>query len=198
MRIFNADGTERIGSHSVSGVEAVGCGIGTMIAGRANQTDTSTAVITTNRLHGIPFFSPRRGGNVQNILIELTGAAVGNIVCGLYATSDSDRDINPSSKLAQGTAVSSGSTGVKTFTINYELTPGLIYWVAVNSSGGATVRTVPKTAVMPILGSSASNLSGVITHKYVASSYSSTMPSTFGTPTNGSSDIPAIGITFSS
>lgn len=93
--------------------------------------------------------------------------------------------------LATATGLNTGTTGDKSGTLSFTLSPGQIYWASLISSAAATVRALAVGSVQASLGRTANNTT-VISYLFAAGS-GSTLPATAPTSlTAGTGSCPAI------
>ncbi len=159
------------------------------IANLGNCTALTTGAPTANTLRALPFIAPARGGRLDRIACNVTTLLAGNLRLGIYKAI-SDSNIYPGSLLAVSGDISSGTTGVKSYTIDLALNPGELYWLAHVGSVAATLRCMAVGGVGPIMGmtsalSTAPNAGYSVAHTYGA------LPSVF---TAGGSVITAVPI----
>lgn len=168
----------------------------------ANQSGVNalqSAALVANILRAMPFIAPARGGTLDRLAFAVTSFVAGNARIGLY-TNTSDSVIYPDALLADSGSISTGSNGVKTYTLSQTLTPGRMYWLAIVSDSTATIRTLNGASTGNLMGNPASFL----VNPYVGLSVSFTydvLPGTFtagATPFNSTSTpVPALGYRFS-
>lgn len=137
-------------THTLSAVSPIRYGGGMRyIAGAVGGTALTTLALTANRLYLIPFVPPRNM-TIANLAIEVTTASAGNCNLGLYQGNYSDVTLN---LVADGGVVSTGTAGVVNgAAINYALTPGNLYYAALNPAAVATVRAVAVAGQYPWFG----------------------------------------------
>ena len=115
-------------------------------AGMVNATVLTTGAPSANFLRALPLITGR--ATLDRIAINVTAAAAGLIRLGIYAD---DGNLYPSSLILDAGEVSTGTTGVKTLTINQTLAPGL-YWLAFNNNATPTLRYLTTTSILPAWG----------------------------------------------
>lgn len=122
----------------------------------ANCSNASSLTLTgagASQLWALPFVSPQRGGVLDRLgfsVINPTGGTNGRI--GLYSNT-SDSNIYPAALLEDSGDLSTATSGSKTYTINRELLPGRIYWVAyVASSASPGLMAINASGISGILG----------------------------------------------
>jgi hypothetical protein len=138
---------------------------------------TATAV-TANRLYAIPFLCPK-AITLDQIAFNVTTLLAGKARCGIY----NDSGLYPSSLLLDGGELDTGTTGVKSTTINQALSASSLYWLAFLANAAVTIRGFAVASMLPILG--ISNALGTAQNLglYVSQTYGA-LPGTFpGTPT---------------
>lgn len=124
------------------------------VAGVVGGTALTTLALTANTIWGIPFV-PSKDCSLDTILIEVTTlGASSSARVGIYT---GDGNLHPLTLVAESTtgAVSTATTGVKTFSFSTPvvLKGGTTYWVALtNNATAPTVRAVPVAAGIGILG----------------------------------------------
>ncbi len=101
-------------------------------------------------------------------------------------------DLNglPNTKLYESSTLDLSTTGIKTATTSFTFTAGTTYWLALNTSGVATISAIPNTAVIPI----ANNGVGAITMQRNSSVVLGSAPSTYFYQTTQSTAVPLIWI----
>jgi len=154
---------------------------------------TVSTALTANRIYAHPLIVAKTI-TVDIIAVNCTTLiAGGGLRLGIY----SDNNGEPGALLLDAGAVSTAATGVKTITITQQLTAGL-YWLAAASSHAThAFRTPAIAATLNIIGVASTLPTGVATHFYAAHTYGA-LPSTFPTPTEGTTLIyPAVFIRLS-
>ena len=157
----------------------------------ANATALTTGAPTANVLRALPFIAPERRARLDRIAVNVTTLLAGNLRVGLYRnTSPGGQNLYPGALLADSGDISSGTAGVKSYTISQDLDPGEIYWLAHVGSVAATLRCLAVGGVGPLLGVSsalgtASSAGVSVAHTFGA------LPSTF---TAGGAEITAVPI----
>ncbi len=153
------------------------------VAGMVNATALSTLTVVKNFLYALPFVAPAFGGTVDQLALNVTTSSAGNVRVGIYDNT-SPLNLCPLSLIVDGGAVSTGSTGVKTFTVDVDLSPGKLYWLACVFDATPTVRAIDVAGMRGIQGSS--SLSMAINAGMLAFFTYATLPSVFpwssGTP----------------
>ena len=123
------------------------------IANCANATALTTGAMAAGTLRALPFVAPARGGTLDRIAAEVTTAAASqNIRLGLYRNKTGEADIYPGALLADSGSISSGTTGVKSYSLSQALEPGKIYWLVLNTSASITMRGLAVGGVSHFLG----------------------------------------------
>ena len=141
-----------------------------------NCTASTTTALTANVARAWPFIV-RKGFAIDRIQFEVTTLVAGNCVVGIYNSNSSNY---PNALLLQGTAASTGTTGLKTTTISSTLVDDTLYWMAYNASAAPTLRAVSQAAVPAILGNDGTvGTNRQITGLTVAQTYNATMPATY-------------------
>ena len=154
-------------------------------AGLLTAVTLATFTMTGNRIFAMPFVSPRRGGTIGDIEIYVTtGAATTSAVMGLYENT-SESGLYPGTLVASGVPelTTTTSSEKRTWTINYTLKPGVLYWLAVVSNGAPVIRGLSTNQAHYILGTASSANTTWTTHLYATHTYNSTLPASF--PTTG-------------
>lgn len=121
------------------------------VAGLANATALTAAAVTANRLYAVPFVAPTHGGVIDQLALNVTTLAAGNTRVGIY-DNVSPMNLCPGLLIVDGGAVSTGTTGVKTFSVNVNLTAGKLYWMACVFDAAPSVRTISVSGMWAILG----------------------------------------------
>lgn len=163
------------------------------IAGDTTGAALTTGALTAARQYFVPMVV-QRAVTLSGLRISVATAVAGTASVGLYAnTTDASGNDGPGVLLTSATGLDTGTTGDKSgaFPATFTLLPGVLYWVSLIGSAGATVRVLPIAARGPELGRLVNN-ANAITHLYVAGS-GSTLPSTANaTQTNGTGNTPAV------
>jgi hypothetical protein len=141
----------------------------------------STATLVASRLFAFPFIVPKTI-TLDRIAINVYTAGTGNARMGIYRNSES-LGLYPDQLVLDSGEVSIASTGVKSVTINQQLTAGL-YWLVIVSNGVPVVRGCAILGITPLLGyTSALGAEGAAVGLYVSFTYAA-LPTTFpSTPT---------------
>lgn len=161
------------------------------IVGDVNGTALLTQALTAGRQYFVPLVVPRQV-SLTGLRINVTTAAAGTASIGIYdntVVSDSDA---PGSLLASVTGLDTGTTGNKTDSLSYTLSPGTLYWASLIASAAATVRALAVGSQQTALGRAVSTTT-VVSYLYAAGS-GSTLPSTAPTALTAASGlaVPAI------
>jgi hypothetical protein len=154
---------------------------------------TVSTALTANRIYAHPFVVPKTI-TLDRIAVNCTTlGTASNLRLGIYSDSNSE----PGSLVLDAGAVDTTTTGVKALTINQQLTAGL-YWLAAVSNNGTHAFRVPAIAsTVNVFGVASTLPTGVGTHFYAAQTYGA-LPSTFPTPTEGTSLVyPAVFVRLS-
>lgn len=121
---------------------------GVIVANWSGTAGSGTAALAANRLYFMPLLIPARKPTIDQLLFEVTVVGTGSVNAriGMYAATSST-DWTPSgAPLADSGSIAvgatGGSTGVKTYSVSIQPNPGLMYWLAIGSSGAVTVRTI--------------------------------------------------------
>ncbi|MDX1961181.1 MAG: hypothetical protein SFU98_21610 [Leptospiraceae bacterium] len=157
-----------------------------------NGTALTTAVLTANVVHLMPFILERRK-LITNMAFNVTTAAVGNARLGIYRDSG---NLYPGLSLVRpATEINLNSTGTKSVGIGFGCPQGL-YWLAITTSVNVTIRGFAVTGLNPILGydntlSTACGLGYQINRTYSA------LPTTFpaGATIKTAAPLPALFLT---
>jgi len=156
-------------------------------------TALTTGAVTLGRLYAIPFLCPK-AITLDRIAFNVTTLLAGYARAGIYSDTGS---LYPGARLLDGGEISTGTTGVKSATINQALAAG-IYWLAFLASVAVTVRCFAVASLIPILG--ISNALGTAPNLgiYAAQAYGA-LPASFpGTPTMiTATPIPAVFVRLS-
>jgi hypothetical protein len=93
---------------------------------------------------------------MSSISIEVT--TVGTAT-NLYLRVYSDLNGAPNSYLFGSTFVNGATTvGIKTYSYSYQFIAGNLYWLALNSDGAATLRSISVGSSMPIQSTAGTNI----------------------------------------
>lgn len=106
---------------------------------------------TANVLRAYPFVAPARPSSVDRIAFEVTTLAAGNGRVGLW-TNTADDNLYPDALLADGGSISTGTTGVKSATVDVPLVSGQLYWLSLVTSAAPALRTMQLYGLGVILG----------------------------------------------
>jgi hypothetical protein len=155
---------------------------------------TVSTALTSGRIYAHPFLCPktitldRIGVNCTTLI------AAGKLRLGIY----NDNNGEPGTRLLDAGEVDTSATGVKTLNISQQLTGGVLYWLVAASNSGTHAFRVPAIAATINVGGVGSTLgTAVMTHYYAAQTYGA-LPSSFPTPTEGTSLVyPAIFVRLS-
>lgn len=154
---------------------------------------TVSTALTANRIYAHPFIVSktitldRIGVNCTTLI------ASGGLRLGIY----SDTNGEPGALVLDAGTIDTSTTGVKTITINQQLTAGLYWLVAASNSATHAFRVPAIAATLNVFGVASSLGTAVGTHFYAAFTYG-TLPSTFPTPTEGTTLVyPAIFVRLS-
>lgn len=163
------------------------------VATTATAMTVSTA-LTANRIYAHPFIVPKTI-TLDRIAVNVTTlVASGQLRLGIYSDSNSE----PNSLILDAGTVDTSTTGVKTITINQQLTAGLYWLVAASNSATHAFRVPAIASTINVCGVANTLPTGVMTHYYATFTYG-TLPSTFPTVTEGTSLVyPAIFVRLSS
>jgi hypothetical protein len=116
------------------------------IAGLLNATTLTTKSITGgSRTYWWPFVVTRKI-TIQTVAINVTASATATVSIGVYSSTAQGY---PNALLQSATVSYSAESGVKTASFSITLNPGL-YWLAMRSSAGITVRAIPVGACMAL------------------------------------------------
>lgn len=160
------------------------------IVGDVAGTALATLALTASRQYFVPFTVPRAVA-LTGLRISVTAAAAGTASVGIYGNALVSGDDAPGTLLASATGLNTGTTGDKSGTLSFTLSPGQIYWASLISSAAATVRALAVGSVQTSLGRTANNTT-VISYLFAAGS-GSTLPATAPTSlTAGTGSCPAI------
>jgi hypothetical protein len=161
--------------------------------GVANNVSLTTTAISASTIRLHPFIVERAttfdaiAANVTNLVLST------NIRLAIY-TDDGNCYPNALVSGSDSGNLSSATAGVKSFQFASSITlqPGL-YWLAINSDGGPTVRAIPQNGALPILGYD-NTLSTIAGSGYTVSSTFGAFPSTL--PAGGTIVQPVIPAVF--
>jgi hypothetical protein len=118
-----------------------------------NGTGLGTVALAANNLFAAPFVAPPRSAMIDRLAVYVTtGVASSTVRLGIYdATSESN--LYPNNLLWDSGALATATTNaIAGGTPNLTLTPGRLYWAALNSSSNPTVRAVAVGGACPIFG----------------------------------------------
>jgi len=155
----------------------------------AGSTAATTLALTASRTYWIPF-TVNKQATITTIAINVTTASAGTHYVGIYASNDL---LQPTGSPLVSCSFDTGSTGVKTASVNLVLSPG-VYWACWAAGSAATVRAIALAASVSL--GLASLGTANTTHFYTSGS---TLPDPAPTSgyTAGSSALPAVGMAFS-
>jgi len=119
-------------------------------SGTYSSSAPVTQTISANTTQAFPFIVGT-GFTIDRIEFEVPpgSSATGQCMVAIY---DSDTNLYPNNRLAQGIDQSTSSVGVKTDAISVTLADNTLYWLAINCKTGVTLRALPVTAIPNILG----------------------------------------------
>lgn len=117
-------------------------------AGVVDAHALTTVAPTANVLRAFPFIVPYNT-TLDRIAINVTTLTSGNQRLGIYAD---DGNCHPGALLLDAGVVTTGTTGVKTITINQAITVGTLLWLALVGDAAPTLRAIPSSAGIPIVG----------------------------------------------
>ncbi len=162
------------------------------VAGMANATALSTLTVLNNFLYALPFVAPAYGGTIDQLALNVTTSSAGNVRLGIYDNT-SPLNLCPLSLVVDGGAVSTSSTGVKTFTVDVDLSPGRLYWLACVFDATPTVRALDVAGQWAILGSSSLStpINAGLLASYTYAALASVFPSSSGSSLTSAG--PALG-----
>lgn len=148
------------------------------MAGGMNAVAPLTGGRPIDELQATPFLSGR-GGKLDTIAIEVTTlAALGVGRIGVYSSVSND-NFYPDALLADSGEFSTATTGVKSATVNVELEPNRIYWLAVVFGVAAPVLRVPASNAMANPLGHPATLGGNTSRRMVSGYAYAAFPSTF-------------------
>lgn len=155
-----------------------------------NSTALTTLGLTANRIYYIPFVPPI-SITITSLAVEVTTASAGTGRIGIYDTAN----FRPSELIAGSVInINTGTTGVKSGTVNITLMAGKLYWLALINTSAATIRAVAVAGVQTLMGI-ATGGTAWNTHYFQAGS-GGVLPATAGTPSSGTGALPAIYVTY--
>lgn len=158
-------------------------------------TALTTGALTANRLYATPFICPT-AITIDRIGLNVTTLLAGKARVGIYT----DSAMYPSG-LVSGTdaaELDTGTAGVKSNTISVGLSANTLYWLAICTNAGVTVRCFAVASMLPILG--LSNALGTAQYLGMYASYTyAALPANYpATPTMiTSTPIPAVFVRLS-
>jgi hypothetical protein len=155
-----------------------------------NATAATTLALTASRVYWIPFVVPRKV-NITQLAINVNTAVSGTHYVGIYA---SDYYWQPTGSPLVSASFDTGSTGVKTGSVNVILQIG-VYWFAWAGNSAATVTAIALAGCASLgLG----NLGTANTTYYYTSGITLPDPApTSGYTVGTGSAVPAVGVVFS-
>ncbi len=131
----------------------------TYVAGCINGVALTAASSTAGRTEFIPFISPRRGGTLVRVYIQITGGSpTGDMTIAVYdSKSDGDGvlvqdDLRPDGAALGSETLPLSAPGVYTFTLNADLEPCRVYWLACYTENSVTIRQLPVGGAQSWLG----------------------------------------------
>lgn len=128
-------------------------GVVDYIANAINGTALTTGSTVASTIYAMPFVAPARGGVLDRIAAEVTTLNAGdNLNLGLYENKADPRDVYPGTRLETSGSISTATTGIKSYGISRTLTPGRIYWLALNTSDATAFRCLAVGGVSAFLG----------------------------------------------
>lgn len=152
----------------------------------------STGAPTANVLRAVPFITGPKV-TLDRIGINVTSAVSGNQRLGIYT----DNNGYPGDLVADLGVVTTGTTGVKEITISpaQSLAANTLYWLAIVGDAAPTVRTVPVSTLLPILGLDSGYGTALGVGWSVSFTYAA-LPATFtaGGSAITADPVPAIGV----
>ena len=156
-------------------------------------TAISTFTLTANRIYAHPFYVPKTI-TLDRIAVNVTTlVASGKCRLGIY----SDNNCEPGTLLLDAGEVDTSATGVKSLTINQQLTENNLYWlVFVSNSATHVVRGAPVASILVVLGFD-NNLGTAGVKAFYATQTYGALPSTFPTPTNQTGTLPLVFVRLS-
>jgi hypothetical protein len=150
---------------------------GRYLTPQVNASASGTIALAANSLRAYPF-QVLNAITITELISEVTTlVALSKYRFGLYTDNGS---IYPDALISGSDAVEydSSATGTKSSgVVNIVVQPGL-YWIAYNSNGTASLRSIPVSGILPVMGASAFSGSTVDCRYAVALAYGA-MPSTF-------------------
>jgi hypothetical protein len=117
-------------------------------AGKLNNAALSTGAPTANVLRAVPFIVPYNT-TLDRIAINVTTLTAGNQRLGIFSD---DGNCHPGARLLDAGVVTTGTTGVKSITISQAVAAGTLLWLVSVGDAAPTVRSLPVTGAMDILG----------------------------------------------
>jgi hypothetical protein len=137
-------------------------------------------------------FYPVRELDISEISLEVTAAAAGNFKIGLFAD---DGTLQPGALIAVSGDISTGTTGIKTWTTAQTLNRDTPYWLKVHFSAGPTVRAADAKGGSTVLSYDRANAAPFVGLQRTGQAYASGMPAS-GSETlfNSSTKLPPLFI----
>lgn len=152
----------------------------------------STHALTGGRMYALPHFQANTD-TATKIAIHVTTNHASNARLGIYA----DNGGVPGERLLDAGTVSLATTGLKTITITYELTPGKYWIVILPQSNGASVEGVANADINPSVLGIDNGGSGASPVPYLYRTFAyAALPDPFGSATRGGTGAPWIGLSF--
>lgn len=108
---------------------------------------STTTSCSTSYARYIPFIPPRKV-RLTGIGFEVTTAVSATAQLGVYNT----LNFRPYSRLAIVTGLDCSTTGFKSGSISLVLDPLKLYWLAIATTASVSVRCVPRSGMLNILG----------------------------------------------
>jgi hypothetical protein len=146
----------------------------------------STFVGVANRLTVNPFI-PAQTIISSSLYINVTVLGVGALAqIVIY----SDLNGKPDTRLYQSTDLDCSTTGKKTVTTTQTFTAGNVYWIGIQTSSTQTITGIGAAGLIPAYITTVS----MGTSYYITPTYGAA-PTSFGTPSQSTGNVPFIGIT---
>lgn len=147
---------------------------------------TLTAFSTTYTRY-MPFI-PLRNVKVTGLGFEVITAASVTAQLGIYDS----RNYRPYNRIGLVTGLSGGAAGFKSGSVSVKLKALKLYWLAIAVTGALTVRAIPRSALITLLGIR-ETMTDYHTHYY---QIATSLPDVANPTTAYQTDVPAIYIRF--
>jgi hypothetical protein len=122
------------------------------VPGMAVSTALVATSLTANILRAFPFAAPYWPCVLDMLAWTVATGAAGNGRIGLYANREGYGEAYPGSLITGSGDISTAVAAVKTFSINTQLVPGRLYWLAHVQSAAITTRCLSVAQMFPSRG----------------------------------------------